>query len=115
MTWIPRTVAVLAVVLTTSLAANAQVVELCAGEQLAEREVGLTYNGHCIAYDLDGPPVQDVIVSETTDAWGAETALGILLVLGPDGRPAIAQPPYLVTNTEEVTLGEPYLFPEEDD
>jgi hypothetical protein len=56
----------------------------CAGVKLAGNEVGLNYEGHCVAAQTDGPPIQSVIVQRTEDLDGVEV-VGILIVRTLDG------------------------------
>lgn len=77
----------------------------CANSTLAENEVGLDYDGHCVAFDTSGPAVQTLVVSKTEDAWGDTTATAILLVLRPDGTPAVEPFPFLIKDAKKIELG----------
>lgn len=57
----------------------------CSGVDLAANEVGLNYQGHCVAADDSGPPVQSIIVQRTEDLDGAKSVFGIVLVRTIDG------------------------------
>lgn len=77
----------------------------CAKATLAANEIGLKYEGHCVAFETDGPPVQTLVVSKTEDAWGEVTATVILLVRQPDGTAVVEPYPFLIENAKKLELG----------
>jgi hypothetical protein len=68
----------------------------CAGLDLAQGEVGLAYEGHCIGVQENGPTVQPIIVRVTEGLGGVESVMGILVIRTVDGW-VVAEPEFYET------------------
>ncbi len=100
-----RTLAALTIALLATLGPTVMAQDdPCAGQTLSEDEIGLNYDGYCVAADLDGPSVQPLIVSVTEDLGGTH-ALGILIVRTADGW-EIAEPAFYVADAEDMDVGD---------